>query len=254
MWLLRTRTNACAMVPNIPWKVFASSYNSLQGPFDRSTYIHTCPWYSVHGIRQPGLNSPSPLLHRLSSMSKLLDEHLSVSNNGWLHVTQLLRLASENQNSAFTAHIASRETIAQDEPLTSSQLLQLCKWYQNLPLPQTDNISSAQLAKPTANGFSLDVKSDKTMNHFNCQVFPHPHACNAIFFLSSSTSPWSTHQDQDCASACTPKLPAGSSFHPARQNGTPCITKKQRRWSCLYPAYTIAACIYTYSCPAWLDL
>ena len=120
--------------------------------------------------------------------------------NCWMNISQFPTMADsmspsffasrpKTQNSAFTAHIASRETIAQDEPLTSSQLLQLCKWYQNLPLPQTDNISSAQLAKPTANGFSLDVKSDKTMNHFNCQVFPHPHACNAIFFLSSSTSP-----------------------------------------------------------------
>ena len=146
--------------------------------------IVTIPFYVsarlVAVLRLGWVSAKVSLLHRLSSMSKLLDEHLSVSNNGWLHVTQLLRLASENQNSAFTAHIVSRETIAQDEQLTSSQLLQLCKWYQNLPSPQTDNISSAQLAKQTANGrFSLDVKSDKAMNNFDCQVFPH--ACNAFF-------------------------------------------------------------------------
>ena len=132
-------------------------------PFKCFHKIHTPaatafgPWYSP---AEPHFAKPLELLHQLSSMSnkKLLEEHLSVSNNGCLHVTQLLSLASDYQ------HSPARETIALAEPLTSSQLLQLCKWYQNLPSPQTDSTSRAELAKlkdritPQVNFFQQSAK------------------------------------------------------------------------------------------------
>ena len=130
-------------------------------PFKCFHKIHTpaatafCPW---HSPAEPHFAKPLVTSTFIHVKQKLLEEHLSVSNNGCLHVTQLLSLASEYQ------HSPARETIALAEPLTSSQLLQLCKWYQNLPSPQTDSTSRAELAKlkdritPQVNFFQQSAK------------------------------------------------------------------------------------------------